>query len=63
MIAAVEKSAKTYVAALEKTALGGAFELALACDYRVAAAGTKVASPKSNWASFRAPAERSVCRV
>lgn len=46
LIAAVEKSAKTYVAALEKTALGGAFELALACDYRVAAAGTKVSFPE-----------------
>ena len=34
VIAAVEKSAKTYVAALEKTVLGGAAELALACDYR-----------------------------
>jgi 3-hydroxyacyl-CoA dehydrogenase len=46
VIAAVEKSAKTYVAALEKTALGGAFELALACDYRVATAGTQLGFPE-----------------
>ncbi len=43
---AVERSAKTYVAALAKTALGGGFELALACDYRVAAAGTKLGFPE-----------------
>jgi 3-hydroxyacyl-CoA dehydrogenase len=46
VIAAVEKSAKTYVAALEKTALGGGLELALACDYRVAVAGTKLGFPE-----------------
>ncbi len=46
VIAAVERSEKIYVAALEKTALGGAIELALACDYRVAAAGTKVGFPE-----------------
>jgi 3-hydroxyacyl-CoA dehydrogenase len=46
VIAAVERSAKTYVAALEKTVLGGGLELALACDYRVAAAGTKLGFPE-----------------
>ncbi len=46
VIAAVEKSAKTYVAALERTALGGGVELALACDYRVAVAGTKLGFPE-----------------
>ncbi len=46
VIAGVEKSAKTYVAALEKTALGGGIELALACDYRVAVAGTKLGFPE-----------------
>jgi len=46
VIAAVEKSAKTYVGALEKTALGGALELALACDYRIAVAGTKLGFPE-----------------
>ena len=46
VIAFVEKSEKIYVAALEKTALGGALELALACDYRIAVAGTKVGFPE-----------------
>ena len=46
VIAAVEKSAKTYVAAMEKTALGGGLELALACDYRIAVAGTKLGFPE-----------------
>jgi 3-hydroxyacyl-CoA dehydrogenase len=46
VIGAVEKSAKTYVAALEKTALGGGAELALTCDYRVAVAGTKLGFPE-----------------
>ena len=46
VIAVVEKSAKTYVAVLEKTALGGGLELALACDYRIAFAGTKLGFPE-----------------
>jgi 3-hydroxyacyl-CoA dehydrogenase len=46
VIAALEKSGKTYVAALEKTALGGGVELALACDYRIAVAGTKFGFPE-----------------
>jgi 3-hydroxyacyl-CoA dehydrogenase len=45
-IAAVEKSAKTYVAALAETALGGTLELALACDYRIAVAGTQLGFPE-----------------
>jgi 3-hydroxyacyl-CoA dehydrogenase len=44
--AAVEKSAKTCVAALAKTALGGTLELALACDYRIAVAGTQLGFPE-----------------
>jgi 3-hydroxyacyl-CoA dehydrogenase len=46
VIALVEKSAKPYVAALQKTALGGGFELALACDYRIAMADTKLGFPE-----------------
>jgi 3-hydroxyacyl-CoA dehydrogenase len=46
VIAAVEKSAKTYVAAMEKTVLGGALELALTCDYRIATSGTKLGFPE-----------------
>ncbi|HEY5350071.1 MAG TPA: 3-hydroxyacyl-CoA dehydrogenase NAD-binding domain-containing protein [Candidatus Lustribacter sp.] len=44
--ATVENSEKTYVAALEKSVLGGALELALACDYRIAAAGTLLGLPE-----------------
>ena len=46
VIAAIEKSEKIFVAALENTALGGGLELALACDYRVAKSGTKVGLPE-----------------
>jgi len=45
-IAALERSSKTCVAVLEKTALGGAIELALACDYRIALAGTQLGFPE-----------------
>ncbi len=46
VIAAVEKSDKTFVAAIEKMALGGGLELALACDYRVALSDAKVGLPE-----------------
>ncbi|MBV9277366.1 MAG: enoyl-CoA hydratase/isomerase family protein, partial [Candidatus Eremiobacteraeota bacterium] len=46
VIAAVEMGRKTYIAAVEGTALGGALELALACDYRVAAQNAKVGLPE-----------------
>ena len=46
VIETIERSAKTYVAALEKTALGGGFEIALACDYRIACPGTKLGFPE-----------------
>lgn len=46
VIAAVEKSDKTFVAAIEKNAFGGGLELALACDYRVALADAKIGLPE-----------------
>jgi 3-hydroxyacyl-CoA dehydrogenase len=46
VIAQVERSSKTSVAAIERNALGGGLELALACDYRVAAAGARVGLPE-----------------
>ncbi len=46
VIALLEKSEKTTIAAIEKNALGGGLEIALACDYRVAATDTKVGFPE-----------------
>jgi len=46
VIAAVERSSKTYVAAIDGNALGGGLELSLACDYRVATAKSKVGLPE-----------------
>jgi 3-hydroxyacyl-CoA dehydrogenase len=46
VIAAVEKSEKTFVAAIERMAFGGGLELALASDYRVALADAKVGLPE-----------------
>ena len=46
VIAAIERGKKTYIAAIESTALGGGLELALGCDYRIAKAGAKVGQPE-----------------
>ncbi len=46
VIAAVERSDKIFVAAIEKNALGGGLELSLACDYRVADAKARVGLPE-----------------
>jgi len=45
-IAAIERSSKPFVAALEGNALGGGLELALACDHRVARPGTRLGQPE-----------------
>ena len=44
--AAIERSAKTYVAAIDGNALGGGLETALACDYRIATATSRVGLPE-----------------
>src|SRR5215472_13002897 len=46
VIAAIEAMPKPVIAALHGSALGGGFELALACHYRVAAPGTRVGLPE-----------------
>jgi len=46
VIDAIERGTKTYVAAIDGLALGGGFELALASDYRVATAASRVGLPE-----------------
>ena len=46
VVAAIEASPKTCVAAIDGNALGGGFELALACDYRVGTAKAKLGLPE-----------------
>ncbi len=46
VIAAVEASDKTHAAAIDGTCLGGALELALACDYRVATPRASLGLPE-----------------
>jgi 3-hydroxyacyl-CoA dehydrogenase len=45
-IAAIEKSDKTFVAAIDGNALGGGCELALACDFRLATPGSRLGLPE-----------------
>jgi 3-hydroxyacyl-CoA dehydrogenase len=46
VIAAVERSDKTFLAAIDGNCLGGGLELALACDYRGASARSKLGLPE-----------------
>jgi 3-hydroxyacyl-CoA dehydrogenase len=46
VVAAIERSDKTFVAAIDGNALGGGLETALACDYRLATPAAKVGLPE-----------------
>jgi 3-hydroxyacyl-CoA dehydrogenase len=46
VINAIERGKKIYVAAIDGNAMGGALELALACDYRVATERSKLGLPE-----------------
>lgn len=48
VLAAIENSSKPVIAAIHGTALGGGFEVALACHYRCALASAKVGLPEVN---------------
>ncbi|GAB5499000.1 MAG: 3-hydroxyacyl-CoA dehydrogenase NAD-binding domain-containing protein [Pseudohongiellaceae bacterium] len=48
VLSAIESSSKPVVAAIHGTALGGGFEVALACHYRCAIASAKVGLPEVN---------------
>ena len=45
---AIEDSPAIWLAAMHGTVLGGGFELAMACDYRIAASGTRFGLPEVN---------------
>lgn len=46
VISAIERGNRPFVAALDRNALGGGLELAQACDYRIARAGTRLGQPE-----------------
>ena len=46
VIAAIEKSDKTFVAAIDGPALGGGCEVILACDYRIATPRSRIGLPE-----------------
>ncbi len=46
VIAAVEGSSKVFVVAIDGNALGGAFELSLVCDYRIATKRSRLSFPE-----------------
>ena len=46
LLRAVEDCAKPVVAAIDGICMGGGFELALACHYRVAVPGARLALPE-----------------
>jgi enoyl-CoA hydratase len=60
---AIEHCGKPVVAAMHGFAMGGGFELALACDARVAVASTRVALPEVNIGLFPLSATQRLPRL
>ena len=64
LVARIEAAAKPWIAAIHGSALGGGFEVALGCRFRVAARRPpRSACPRSPSASSPAPAAPSACRA
>jgi enoyl-CoA hydratase len=59
----IRRVRKPVIAAVAGFALGGGCELAMMCDFIIAADNARSASPRSSWASSPAPVARSACRV
>jgi 3-hydroxyacyl-CoA dehydrogenase len=63
VIRALEASTKPIVAAIHSVAMGGGLELALGCNYRVAAKGAQIALPEVKLGLLPGAGARNACRA